>query len=120
VTYTRIYDEIIAGTGCGTGATCHQQEGLSKLRMVDQAASYTALVGVKAMGSNLMSGMNSGGNCVDSGVDRVKAGDPDNSLFLQKISGTQKCGMSMPLGGTLMPDQIKMVRTWIMNGAKND
>jgi hypothetical protein len=57
-----------------------------------------------------------------NGMDfvRVKAGDPDNSLLVQKLEGKQKCGMEMPIGGMLKPEQIKLVRDWIMAGAKND
>jgi hypothetical protein len=75
------------------------------------------LVGVMAMGMNTMGGMT---NCVDSGLMRVKAGDPDNSLLVQKVSGSPPCGIAMPPGGMIKPENLTLLRTWIQNGANND
>jgi hypothetical protein len=110
--------ELLTGN-CATGGYCHGSGGgTSKLALVDQAASYTALVGVAAMGMPMPGAM--GTPCTGTVTMRVKASDPDNSLLLQKLEGRQKCGDAMPPGGKLMPAEIKSVRDWIMAGAKND
>jgi mono/diheme cytochrome c family protein len=49
----------------------------------------------------------------------VKAGDPDNSLLVQKVSGTQTVGAQMPLGGKpLSPDAVTTIKNWVKDGAK--
>lgn len=61
-----------------------------------------------------------GTGCMGMDIVRVKAGDPDNSLLVQKIENKQTCGMSMPPGSTPKPEHVKLIRDWIMAGAKND
>jgi hypothetical protein len=90
----------------------------SKLGLVDKAATYKELVGVKAMGNKPPGSMGTG--CSGMDVVRVKAGDPDSSLLVQKLEGKQTCGTVMPPSGMLKPEQIKLVRDWIMAGAKDD
>jgi hypothetical protein len=90
----------------------------SKLGLSDKTVAYTGLVGVMAMGAE-GAGAAAGG-CAGMPFVRVKAGDPDNSLLVQKLEGKQTCGKEMPIGGMLKADQIKLVRDWIMAGAKND
>lgn len=53
------------------------------------------------------------------GVPLVTPGDPDASLLLRKISGTQAAdeGSQMPPGGQVDPAVIEKVRTWIADGA---
>jgi hypothetical protein len=111
VTFKMVFDNIIVETGCASGAACHLGMAAGKLTMVDQDATYTSLVGTMAMGTSMM------GNCADAGIVRVKAGDPDNSLLMQKLQGTQKCGMAMPPGGKLTDAQQKLVHDWIQMGA---
>jgi hypothetical protein len=86
------------------------------------AEGYTALVGVKAMGMPIPADMAMASAPVCSGMDieRVKAGDPDHSLLVQKLEHTQKCGLEMPPGGSIKPELVKLVRDWIAAGAKND
>ncbi len=48
----------------------------------------------------------------------VVPGDPENSLFAQKIQGTQKEGKAMPPSGKLSSEQIQMILDWIKAGAK--
>ncbi|AKU94871.1 hypothetical protein AKJ09_01535 [Labilithrix luteola] len=75
----------------------------------DKASAYAALVG-KPSASH---------SC--SGGTLVVAGQPDASLFFQKLSASPACGGRMPLGGDpLTPEQLDMIRSWISAGAKDD
>jgi hypothetical protein len=116
-TFTEVFN-LLAG-GCATGGYCHAAGGgTSKLALVDQASAYTALAGVAGMG---MAAPGSGKmGCSTSMIVRVKAGDPDNSLLMQKLEGKQTCGDVMPPGGMLLPAELKLVRDWITAGAQND
>lgn len=53
------------------------------------------------------------------GVPLVTAGDPDASLLLRKLEGTQGAdeGSSMPPGSSVSPDVVAVFRTWIADGA---
>jgi len=115
--WSNVYEQVIVANGCAGAGLCHGGDG-GALRLNDKAGSYKALVGVKAMGTNAIPG--SGKNCVDTGLTRVVAGKPDESLLQQKLEGTQTCGSSMPIGAKLPDDQIKLVRDWIAAGAKDD
>jgi polyvinyl alcohol dehydrogenase (cytochrome) len=114
--FSAIYRDILVGTGCTGTGLCHGGGG-GKLDMHDQASAYMNLVGVAAMGTNPD---NSGNNCADSGLQRVVAGDPDNSLLIQKVEGSQPCGTAMPPGGKLSDENIGRLRAWVENGAKDD
>jgi hypothetical protein len=119
-TFSAIFSEIIQATGCNAGGLCHGGTlGQGNLLLNEQAPSHAALVGVAAMGvtdPRLMLP-----NCVDSGLMRVVAGQPDTSLLVKKIEGTMPpCGQPMPPTGPLTPAQVMQIRTWIMNGALND
>jgi hypothetical protein len=117
-TWTAIYQEIIAGTGCNGGVSCHAGTAAGNLVMKNMTDGYTALIGVAAMGTNVPSG---GTNCKDTNMKRIVAGDPTISLLYQKISSAMPpCGAHMPPGGNLTPAQIDQIKMWIMNGAKND
>lgn len=49
---------------------------------------------------------------------RVIPGDPDNSLIIHKLEGTQTLGDRMPQGGPYLPQAtIDVIRQWIANGA---
>ena len=52
---------------------------------------------------------------------RIRAGEPDASLLVAKVEGTQDehvCGHRMPaLGSTLSTGQIASIRQWITDGA---
>lgn len=118
-TFSAVFDEVIRGTGCNGGGACHGG-GMSvttlTMRLKDQA--YMALVGVPAM-SMTLSGM--GVHCADSGLTRVVAGEPDQSLLVQKLEATQSCGDPMPPTTALLSaEQVRLVRAWIENGALND
>jgi hypothetical protein len=116
-TFTEVFN-LLAG-GCASGGYCHAAGGgLSKLELVDQTKAYMALVGTPAMGMAMPGSMATG--CSTSMIMRVKAGDPDNSLLMQKLNGKQTCGAQMPPNGSLKPEELKLVNDWIAAGAKND
>jgi hypothetical protein len=115
--WSSIFTEIIAGTGCNGGFTCHQGAAAGMLQMTDASATYDALVGKPAMGMNFP-GTNPGTtNCKDSGMMRVVAGQPDMSLLVNKIEKVMPaCGGPMP-PQPLTAAQQQQVRMWIMMGA---
>lgn len=50
----------------------------------------------------------------------VKSGDPDSSVLMKTLTGTD-CGAQMPPGGPFIgTEQLAMIRTWIENGAPNN
>lgn len=57
----------------------------------------------------------------DSSLTRVIPGNPDDSLLVQKVEGTQPVGQRMPLGGTPLSNaEIQMIRDWIEAGAEDN
>jgi hypothetical protein len=53
-----------------------------------------------------------------SSLQRVKAGDPDNSYLIQKVEGTAAVGARMPFGGAPLDQAaIDAIRDWVTNGA---
>ena len=51
----------------------------------------------------------------------IKPGDPDNSLLVQKIKGTQTIGVRMPYHRDPLPDaKIQQISDWVTQGAKDD
>lgn len=118
-TLTRIFEEVIVPGSCNSGGACHRGPGGGKLDLTDKETAYKSLVGVMAMGMSPPSPMTP--NCSASGLMRVKAGDPANSLLVNKLESTMpKCGQQMPPGGPLDPGQIMLVKDWIMAGAMDD
>ncbi len=118
-TFSAIYTDIIVATGCNGSPLCHGGATGGNLIMNGKAATYAALVGVAAMGTNLIPGKTP--DCKDSGLERVVPGDPDNSLLVKKIEQTPPCGDPMPPTGVKLADaQIQLIRTWIQNGAKDN
>jgi len=76
---------------------------------MDKASAYAALVD-KTSASKACSGR-----------VLVKPGDPDKSLFYQKLTADVPCGARMPLGGAALGDPaLARVRSWITNGARDD
>jgi hypothetical protein len=121
-TFTRVWNEILMPKGCA-GAYCHGS-GQGGLKFMKKEEAYTTLVGAMAAGPA----------CGTSGKVRVKAGEPDASLLLEKMSMEKpSCGDAMPIGTKLEPscvsmntsvcntiEDLKLVREWIAAGAKND
>lgn len=56
--------------------------------------------------------------CKDSGLIRVVPGDPEHSLMYLKLTNPP-CGSKMPSGiaGMATPEQLELVRQWILDGA---
>ncbi|MBI4771108.1 MAG: c-type cytochrome [Chloroflexi bacterium] len=50
----------------------------------------------------------------------VVPGDPDNSLLVQKLRGTQTTGGPMPPGAPLAADEIELVVRWVQSGAPDN
>ena len=119
-TFSAIYKDVIVGTGCNGGTLCHAGT-VGNLTMNTKDQAYAALVGVKAMGTNLLDGGVGKPNCVDSGLTRVVAGKPDESLLMKKIEHMQPCGDPMPpTGVVLAADKVELIRSWIAKGAKDN
>jgi polyvinyl alcohol dehydrogenase (cytochrome) len=106
-TFSAIYAEIMESYACTT-PFCHGAGGM--LALDSKQAAYDALVGVAAQGNA----------CAGGGLERVKPGEPDASLFFLKLGATPPCGARMPLGGFLTDAEIAQIRVWIERGAKND
>lgn len=116
-TFTAVYNDVIAGSGCAGSPLCHAGEA-GKLTMKDRDSTYKALVDVKAIGQNEAG--RSGPNCADTGLKRVVPGKPDDSLLVMKLEATQPCGDQMPIGNKLSDERISQVRAWIEKGAKDN
>ncbi len=56
----------------------------------------------------------------DAALQRVAAGDPDNSYLVQKLEGTASSGQQMPPGAPLPQSEIDVIRQWITDGATDD
>ena len=84
---------------------CHSGAGAPEGLMLDAAHSYNLLVGVPSTEVPTF--------------DRVKAGDPDNSYIILKLTNAPGIvGAQMPYMETpLLPDVIDAIRQWITNGA---
>jgi hypothetical protein len=94
-------------SGC---ESCHGPPHTVADLNLSPAGAYEGLVGVPALVA-----------CAPQ--LRVKPGDPDNSVLFEVISST-KCGPRMPYGSPgyfdSHPDQVALIRTWILNGAPNN
>ncbi len=54
----------------------------------------------------------------DATLTRVIPGNPDGSLLIQKLEGTQTVGIRMPAFSPPLPQAtIDVIRQWILNGA---
>lgn len=95
-----IFNANCAFAGCHAGANA--QSGLR----LEAGLSYRNLVNVAS--------------AVRPSVSRVKPGDPDNSVLVQKLDGAPGVGSRMPLGGSLPNAEIQTIRAWISAGAKDN
>jgi polyvinyl alcohol dehydrogenase (cytochrome) len=119
-TFTNVYRTIIA-KNC-IQSQCHGTTRQGQLFMASQANAYTDLVGAMAAGL-CTDPMNTSPTCAcgASGKTRVVAGQPDQSLLVDKIGGNPSCGDRMPPTGDVLPDdQQKLIKDWISAGANND
>ncbi len=85
-------------SGCHAGASAPQ--GLR----LDAGSSYALLVGVAS--------------AEVPALQRVAAGNPDQSYLVQKIEGRAAVGERMPYGGPYLDDAtIAVIRAWVAAGA---
>jgi hypothetical protein len=84
---------------------CHIGAGAPQGLQLDAQHSYALLVGVPSS--------------EESGVLRVKPGDPDHSYLIEKLEGASGIvGAQMPFGGPYLPQStIEVIRQWITDGA---
>jgi Bacterial Ig-like domain len=84
---------------------CHIGAGAPQGLQLDAAHSYALLVGVPSS--------------EESGVLRVKPGDPAHSYLILKLEGASGIvGGQMPFGGPYLPQStIEVIRQWITDGA---
>jgi len=111
----------IFGMSCGTSTSgCHSRKGALNsggLNLADDP--YTALLGSDGKGAPAA---NIAGT--EKGLVRVVPGDADNSFLVIKLgtrsSQDPKYGSGMPFTdpGSVCPDTLATIRTWIANGAK--
>jgi len=102
--FAQTYDSEIQPIFNNNCTSCHGTSGNLDL---SQGNSYTNLVNVASSGY--------------SGFQRVKPGDPMNSVLHQKIVGNTSFGDRMPQGGSALAqaDEEK-IKNWIQNGAVKD
>jgi hypothetical protein len=105
---------------------------LDQIRPIFQitCATTSCHSSLRATGGLVLDGYNAFANLVDvaaenetaaaAGKKRVVPGNPEASFLFQKIMGNLQSGEGdrMPqIGIPLPPDQIEMIRQWILNGA---
>ncbi|MEO8464457.1 MAG: Ig-like domain-containing protein [Gammaproteobacteria bacterium] len=85
--------------------SCHTGAGAPQGLRLDSANSYALLVGVASE--------------EQPALQRVVAGDPNDSYLIKKLEGTASVGGRMPLGGMpLAQSDIDVIRQWITDGAQ--
>jgi hypothetical protein len=83
---------------------CHSGAGAPQGLRLDAANAYALLVGVPSS--------------QQPGIQRVRAGDPNNSYLIQKLEGRAGSGERMPAGLPPLPQStIDVIRAWIAAGA---
>jgi hypothetical protein len=92
-------------SACHTGPASNDVMDLpAGLDLSSITPSFLGLVGVSSL--------------QDDALERVEAGDPDNSYLIQKLEGTASVGARMPLlGPALDQATIDTIRQWITDGA---
>jgi mono/diheme cytochrome c family protein len=90
---------------------CHTFEGDGNLYFGTKQDAYDGLVSQPSAGED----------CKGGGRVRVVPGHPEQSLLIQKLSGSADCGARMPMDGTpIDPATIAKIAAWITAGATND
>jgi hypothetical protein len=85
-------------------SVCHAGGAAPQGLRLDAVNSYAMIVGVPST--------------EESGILRIKPGDPDNSYLVQKIEGHAAVGAQMPFGGPPLPAAtIAVIRQWVTDGA---
>ncbi len=88
-------------------AVCHVSANLGDLQYSSPESMQAAFV--NELAKNPL--------CTDKERVLVIPGDPDNSLLVQKLEGTQDCGTRMPSHIDMPADEVAVVRAWIEGGA---
>jgi len=108
-TFTRVYE--ILSANC---SPCHTGGASGNLSLANQTTAYQNLVG-KAAAS---------GACSSSGLLRVSASKPEESLLVLKLdhsAASAPCGDFMPKGASDFDAQLLAeIEDWIAAGAAND
>ena len=90
---------------------CHGGFSPAGLLSLESSKSYGGLVNAPEVT----------GTC--TGLLRVKPGDPDDSALLLRMVG-ETCGLRMPPNDRTyfdqLPQEVALVRTWILNGAPDN
>lgn len=98
--FKKIQDTIFTPACVG----CHAGAGAPRGLRLDEGNSYALLVGVAS--------------AEVPALQRVKAGDAENSYLVHKIEGRAAVGGRMPLGGPPLPQaDIDLIKQWIVAGA---
>jgi hypothetical protein len=95
---TVVFTPTCATVGCHTGAGA-----AGGLNLSDADTSFLELVGVPSS--------------ANAAINRVTAGDPDNSYLIQKLEGNALPIMPPPPRQPLPATDILEIRNWITNGA---
>lgn len=99
---TRIFDNNCLTSGCHNSA-----DRAGNLLLVG-GESYAELIRVQPDNPNALR----------AGRLRVDPGNVDNSFLVVKLEGPPRGqGSPMPLLGELSPEDIQLVRDWVLNGA---
>ena len=114
--FRQLHEQIFA-SACAQDA-CHSGPGIAGLSFDDVDAAYEHLVG----------GTPTNGSASSAGLSLVKAGDPDGSFLLKKLSTpgadltAMGMGAAMPVGALQVPgpNSIEALRQWISAGAPMD
>jgi outer membrane protein assembly factor BamB len=124
-TFTNVYQQILS-KGCAD-AQCHGSAAKGGLAMTSQLTAFSNLIAAPALGncSAVEAGADAGAGvvcgCTRSGKIRVVAGHADQSLLMEKISGSPTCGDRMPPTGELLSDDLQtLVKNWINSGAPSN
>lgn len=99
-----IQAKVITPT-CATSG-CHDGTATDNDLDLRAGKTFTAVVGI-------------GAEKVANGT-LVKAGDPDNSVLYQLLSGPVDKANKMPKSGSVSPKAKEAIRLWIANGAADD
>ena len=103
-TFRNLFDNELGNT-CGassTGSSCHSARGaMNGLVLETFDAAYAELLGE-----------------ADDDPARVRPGDPECSLLLQRLESTDP-QFNMPPGASSLPENVRCAfRQWIANGAE--
>jgi len=115
--FESIWMNVLSSDRC---TACHSPDGLEeffndggRLDFSSRSSAYSGL---------LMPPMNRQTECnLANNIPLVDPGNPDGSLLVQKLRGTQTCGDAMPIAAPpLSSAAIEAIEEWIRMGAENN